>query len=770
MEKSISMKRAFLSTALLLALSQPLTSQTSTTITGLTITPSDVVAGSTSAVHGTVSIQRGTDDKGNVLTGPVGYEIPNGGFDVIGYQRLSCDFQIPAAGGGFDCAVPPGATSGNFTLVPDVYTADVNLPIEVHLAGISALQPGLFATSPITLRAQRMILKLTPSTVQDGVPTQVTATVTFLAPPAPNIEDDSLPPALLDPVFSPLNAVESLKVEMLGSKFAVHLSPEFVDLNIFGIPPFALLGGQAGSNQFTKKFTITASNVTQVPFRAKLPVTEPFCFGCLLTANATLTVGTQQQQFLIKLGTDSTGPSFTREFDANTDSIPNAFAAKLGQKFPVEIVPLNADGTTGEFLTVTEEISDAKRDTSSQGPSVSGRITTLFKDNVLLHFAQTTTEIHHDFFPIHSGTANLKLTFTSSGTTHTVTLPVKITNCNGNDCTPQLGSTHPDFDSLFMKFADRNGVPPQLLKAQVAEESNFVPTSFRYEPLSVDFGQLAVPRRGTAFGALQATSVRPWALGQSSDCNTVTVAQGARLDLASIDATSRQKYNLAHDAQGVALCRVTAAAQVTNPQAITPTDTLPSMENVFFTNNSGSGNGWLAVATNAHSPTPQRFFDYLLNHPPFTSQTVIASSYGLHQLMYQTAIGEGYRDTAGVGLSPGDLFMPSTSLDLGTQYVALQFRSSGRGGLVTGANEAVDYSDEQDFLSQFGPALRGFNAGSADFTVAQAKSACFGNASTTVNTSQGPKTVLVRNSAQFKYACTALRNSSGFDPVALGGN
>jgi hypothetical protein len=38
-----------------------------------------------------------------------------------------------------------------------------------------------------------------------------------------------------------------------------------------------------------------------------------------------------------------------------------------------------------------------------------------------------------------------------------------------------------------MQFADRSGIPPQLLKAQVAQESGFNANAFRYEPLAIDF-------------------------------------------------------------------------------------------------------------------------------------------------------------------------------------------------------------------------------------------------------------------------------------------
>ena len=425
---------------------------------------------------------------------------------------------------------------------------------------------------------------------------------------------------------------------------------------------------------------------------------------------------------------------------------------KLGQEIRISIFPIEASGLEGTSLPVSEFTSDSI-DLSPHDSQIFQNRKELFVGKVLIHFPIGDSTVHQ-LFPIHSGSANAHFTFLNLGQNISVILPLTVVSCDpsaGSNCEPQLGNTHTDFDGLLMKYADRNGVPPQILKAQVAEESGFIPNAFRYEPLSVDFGTLAAPIRGLAFAGLESASVRPWALGQSSDCKTVTVGQGANLDLSSLDATARQKYSLAHDSQGTAICRITNTSQVIRPQSLTPKDVLPSMENIFFTNDSSSS--WTKIATNAGSSIRQRFAEYQIDHPPFTAQTVIASSYGLHQILYQTAIAEGYKDQHNIGLPPRGLFVPSVSLDLGTEYLAEQF-------LSTDAQVASDYIDEQDFLSQFAPSLRGFNAGSADFTVAQGKAACFSNATTADNT------MLLRNTAQFRYACTALLDSS-FTPVPL---
>lgn len=428
---------------------------------------------------------------------------------------------------------------------------------------------------------------------------------------------------------------------------------------------------------------------------------------------------------------------------------------KLGQGWGVQIVPLQSDGSEGQPFVLTEAISNSS-DQSDQNPADNSAIfssfTELFAGQVLVHFPMSATDPSPQFFPVHSGTSTLTFNFTNIQNL-TLTIPVAITTCTGanSTCTPQLGSTHPEFDTLLMQFADRNGIPPQILKAQIQQESSFNPNAFRYEPLSVDFAQIVAPTRTgtTPFGFLSQTAFASWALAESADCTVahITSQQGARLDLASSDATARQRYSLATGRDAQALCRVTGANQVVTTRPINSSDTLPSMENVFYTND-GVAADWEAQAARNPARSDLRFYDYQDDHPPFTAQTVLASSYGLHQVMYATAVGEGYVDGQGVGLSPGNLFQPSVSLDLGTEYLAKKFAKSD-------GSEQTDYTDANDFVFQFAPALRAFNAGdrSVNFDISQAKSTCL----------NGPIT------NNLVYTCSILNNKRNFEPVPLTG-
>ena len=188
-------------------------------------------------------------------------------------------------------------------------------------------------------------------------------------------------------------------------------------------------------------------------------------------------------------------------------------------------------------------------------------------------------------------------------------------------------------------------------------------------------------------------------------------------------------------------------------RAIAPADALISMENVLYANDACILQNFCADWSTQNQASfisfTQTFQD---THDPFSAQTVVASSYGLHQLLYSTAVGMGYRQNE-IGLPAHLLFDPFTSLDLGSRYLATVY-------LKAGSAEQLDFSDEKQFLFQFGPALSRFNGGAVNFS--QIFNRC----------SQG-SFVLDPNDARdraFAYPCQILHNTPDFVPSALGGN
>jgi len=423
-----------------------------------------------------------------------------------------------------------------------------------------------------------------------------------------------------------------------------------------------------------------------------------------------------------------------------------AQTVKLGEMFQISL-----SGVSGPLVT-NDSQSHVMEAAHPLNSNIFTNVTELFQGKVMVHFPETTSAANHFFFPVHSGTANLHFAYQNVD----FVLPIIVTNCTSGDCDPVLGSKSPfdrhyEFDTLLMQFADRNGVPPQLLKAQIAQESGFHPDAYRYEPLSIDFAQITAPDDGSGpFGKMAQSAFASWALAQSGNCAAITTPQGNNLDLNSQDAVARQRYSLALAPNGQPLCRVTNANQVTAARPINPADSLPSMENVFYANdNDANINDWEreSLKANKQISTAQRFYDYQIDNPPFTAQTVIAASYGLHQLLYTTAVGMGYADQNGVGLLPRQLFDPTTSLDLGTEYLSKMFMKSD--GL-----QENNYSDMPGLLAQFGPALRFYNSSVPRHnkpTVTSVQAEC--GMSSKKNKSG--------------YACGILHNAPNYDPAPL---
>lgn len=465
-------KALFLRIIFLICSPSVLLAQTPTTITGLSVTPSDVVGGSATVVRGTVTIQRGTDGAGNILNGPVGFQVPEGP-GIIQYDGLICDFPIAAAGGGFNCSVPMNATSAGFTFAPDAPPVDLSVPVEVHLPVSGELQPGQFATTPITIRAQQIILKLTPSIITAGTTTKVTATLSFFGPPAPNQEDDSLPQ--FNPVFNFFN-VFSAKLEALGNTSGVTFSTDFTDLSLLGIPPFTFIQGPAGPKEFSKQFTITAQpGVLQVPFRASLNLVEFNRIG-RLTANATLNVSHTKAQLEALLVTPGKDDEFI------TASDPNAQEAHfpLGSAFQINLWMPQPDGSRiGIPATFTLDQTPTFIHILGANP--------MFPKNVVFPYLPQLLSSGLVFQTVHQGSQKLTITPNDSNIPPlTVTLVV--------DPPQSLGSTHNDLDAGIITVADSTGVPPQMIKGQVEAEGQFNPFTFRYEPLNNQVGDLAISR------------------------------------------------------------------------------------------------------------------------------------------------------------------------------------------------------------------------------------------------------------------------------------
>jgi hypothetical protein len=108
-------------------------------------------------------------------------------------------------------------------------------------------------------------------------------------------------------------------------------------------------------------------------------------------------------------------------------------------------------------------------------------------------------------------------------------------------------------------------------------------------------------------------------------------------------------------------------------------------------------------------PKETYYQTWLLNHLEYDAQTAVGASYGLMQVLYDTAITQmrWNRRSGPEQRHPAQLFDPDTSLDLGVGYDARNFRKTSYG-----LNE---YQDMQDFQAAVSSGLGLYNPGEEEY-------------------------------------------------------
>lgn len=182
-----------------------------------------------------------------------------------------------------------------------------------------------------------------------------------------------------------------------------------------------------------------------------------------------------------------------------------------------------------------------------------------------------------------------------------------------------------DYDSLIAWWANVYAVPVSLFKSQVNKESaGFRTNAFRYEPCNVDKPQLESP------GTIKSTPYNHYNLMIPASWLNGPYRRGDKL-VADDTVRCTQLYGGAP-----ALDKLNQDGCISAGEYITyrPTENW---------GNCTSSGDWIA-------------------------QTTVASSYGLSQIMYTTAVQPG-KWNGGNGGNPSRLFDPSLSLQLGARYL-----------------------------------------------------------------------------------------------------
>lgn len=665
------------------------------------------------------------------------------------YTGSAADF----TGQGF--AVAPPLRVDFFVLVPTSVIVTAQLSTFGRVGGEILLGPPV--TTQLTILPLSASLSLDRTTVTVGEPGSITAMLRLNFNTGPSGFAVDLVPS--HTVFD--NGDSTCREP--GDFFAgFHLVVFVPPGQSSGSCSFRMIGNTAQPIRVTLTAFACADFSRFPPFRIRCPV-----------ASATITVlpRASQQKFRLKVReTDGGSRSENVDFEAKSSELMlDQRRYKLGQSFSAQVVPLQPNGSEGAPLMVQEKISNVIPNNPILS-MISNTAITLFDGNVLLHFPTDSMENLHEFFGVHSGQATIDLRFLANSNSFTLHVPIRIVNCAFDRfvlaCDPRLGSTHPDFDTQIMIFADRSGIPPQLVKAHVAQESGsgFDPKAYRYEPLSYDFGRINFTFvRGVRQPSNQLLDKRlaPWRFGVSSNCKRVTLPQGTSLDPKSLDASKREGFDIQLNKASVPLCQVSDVGQGSSTRLINSNDSLISMQNIYFTNK--TANNWYPRS----GDFADKFDDYVDGgNQPFTAQTVIAASYGLLQVMYPTAVqvqGFTERFLGGIGRPPSELFRPVIALDLGTCYLSSIYDDLQ-------APQDQDFNSRDQLMFQFGPPLQLYNAGPGArdnkdnfFTFDEIFAKCGPGHHLAPPPPKGTKDPDKR----FRYACAVLNNASKYTPAAL---
>jgi hypothetical protein len=272
----------------------------------------------------------------------------------------------------------------------------------------------------------------------------------------------------------------------------------------------------------------------------------------------------------------------------------------------------------------------------------------LYKNATLIRF--TTTDANAARYQsVHRGTVAVTITPKDSsvpGGTLTVRVEVPVA----------LGTRGQGLDPDLDLIAHRYGAPPQFIKAHADKESTgrFNRLAYRYEPIGPYVGDLLAVSRGKDLRTV--APYKDYRFETIQDSLDPALPFGSLVTLEDLNVSS-----------GLV---VGCNANGSGGHALTLQDPLPTAWEIFRCNDAVMN--W-TVRARAAGPVRARS----LRTDPFTAQTSLASSYGLLQMTYVTAIDQMKWPGDSFGLrNPSALFdtfdnhlRDAGSLSVGTQKV-----------------------------------------------------------------------------------------------------
>ncbi|MEK2688637.1 hypothetical protein [Bdellovibrio sp. GT3] len=228
---------------------------------------------------------------------------------------------------------------------------------------------------------------------------------------------------------------------------------------------------------------------------------------------------------------------------------------------------------------------------------------------------------------------------------------------------PQWASCH----ELIYSVAHKTGIPVPMIKAQMEQETGFSfkkkeksilkKDYYRYEPVfdrTYFYGMSSRVNYADAY--TNAPAYKPWLYFLTSNKVYTKLLH------------LRSKYKVGIDGKYVAV--------PDNYEKRTKTySPLRAWDLVDADiNHLGDSQRWFDTKTTdagvvVYTPAPT------LANFNFVAQTTVSASYGMMQVMYPTAVGQGFT-VNGVGDDPWKLFRPSVGLELGAKHMLAKYKAA----------------------------------------------------------------------------------------------
>jgi hypothetical protein len=347
---------------------------------------------------------------------------------------------------------------------------------------------------------------------------------------------------------------------------------------------------------------------------------------------------------------------------------------------------------------------------------------------------------------VHQGEAVLRVVPSGSQYEHVPPLEVRLQVRQP----ARLGDANNGYDATIATVAHAYGIPPQVIKAQVEQESHFNERSYRYEARDWDANLLSDDEFAN-IPELAIFAAVPHPRCKLAHCGSALTPQV----LQPRTRYQRLEYNVKHpdavipwtcyaltdDPNGSpSLWQVVEGSDGWAPCSppwlkLNPDDGCPtSPQGEIFKGACGQREGWWVKEETGwltYDHWEKKFWCKAKNGqfvdctdtreakwlrfaaPSHRAQTVVAASYGLLQIWYYTALKDmGWREgQEPVSKNPLDLFDPLENLNLGTGYLTKMLRLK-----AMGEKSEKLYPSREKFEADLRRALGHYNAGPGRFS------------------------------------------------------